>query len=40
MADLFSKVAVGAMNLDHRVAMAPLTRMRAVAPSCANTLDV
>lgn len=37
MADLFSKVAVGAMNLDHRVAMAPLTRMRAVAPSYAPT---
>jgi N-ethylmaleimide reductase len=37
MADLFSKLAVGAMNLNHRVAMAPLTRMRAVAPAYAPT---
>lgn len=37
MADLFSKHTVGAMTLDHRVAMAPLTRMRAVAPAYAPT---
>ena len=37
MADLFSKLAVGAMTLDHRVAMAPLTRMRAIAPAYAPT---
>jgi N-ethylmaleimide reductase len=37
MADLFSKLTVGAMPLDHRVAMAPLTRMRAVAPAYAPT---
>ena len=37
MADLFSKLAEGAMTLDHRVAMAPLTRMRAVASAYAPT---
>ena len=35
MADLFSNLTVGAMTLGHRVAMAPLTRMRAVAPAYA-----
>lgn len=37
MADLFSPLSLGNLTLDHRVVMAPLTRMRAVAPDYAPT---
>jgi len=37
MSALFSELKVGEMTLSHRVAMAPLTRMRAVAPAYAPT---
>jgi len=37
MPTLFSPLALGDLTLDHRVVMAPLTRMRAVAPAYAPT---